>query len=99
MTDLLTLLSGIHRAVTLRGDLRLALTDVEGHAGAVDRDTGTIHISPGLSLPEVLRVLADGVDTLAPTAEHSPPAQIAVGGDSGDVAIPHPRHLRAVPDA
>lgn len=95
MTDLLGLLSAIHRAVTQVGVLHLSITDVEGAAGAVDRLTHTIHISPGLSLPEMLRVLAEGVEALAPPGEVLP-APLAVGGDDPCALMPAQRHLSLV---
>jgi hypothetical protein len=98
MTDLLGLLSGLHAAVSERGVVRLTITDVEGHNGAIDTHTNTIHISPGLTLPAMLRVLADGVNALAPAETTSTGGQLAVGGGGGEVAVPTGRHLWAVRD-
>jgi len=97
MTDLLGLLSGIHRAVTECGEIHLTVTDVEGMTGCVDRYSNTVHISPGLTLPEMLHVLADAVQILAP-----PPVAAVVplavgGGDPGNlVPKPRVRHLSMV---
>lgn len=98
MTDLLGLLAGIHGAVIRHGELRIAVTDLGGLDGAVDRYTGTIHLAPGLTLPDALRVLADALAVLAPTAEELP-AAIAVGGEEPGAVVPSPRHLTLVPDS
>lgn len=100
MTDLLGLLSDVHRAVNDLGGIRLIITDVEGLAGVVDRYTGTIHISPGLTLPETLRVLADAVAVLAPPDTGADSMSLAAGAEGGpSAAVRKPRHLRVVPGA
>lgn len=96
MTDILGLLYAIHHALNECGDLHLAITQLEGMAGVVDRYTNTIHISPGLTLPEMLRVLADAVGILdPPTAVVEEP--IAVGGADPGALVLQLRHLSVVP--
>jgi hypothetical protein len=94
MTDLLGLLSGIHRAVVELGDVHLTLTELDGHAGVVDRHTNTVHMQPGLTLPEMLHVLADAVAVLAPQTNAVVP--LAVGGGDPCAMIPRPRHLTVI---
>lgn len=96
MTDLLGLLSGIHDALARHGKLHISITDIDGARGAVDHRTGVIHIAPGLTLPETLKVLVEAVAMLAPVTE--PVASpIAVGGGRDPSALmPTPRRLSAV---
>ena len=95
MTDLLGLLAGIHHLLAQDGVLHLAITQVEGMAGVVDLHTRTIHLAPGLSLPETLRALADAVAVLAPQTELIA-EPIAVGGGDAGAVVPSPRHLSVV---
>lgn len=95
MTDLLGLLSGIHEAVNRHGDIHLAITDIEGHRGAVNRRTRTIHLAPGLTLPETLQVLVDGIAALTPTDDEEVTVPIAVG-EVPTPRAPAPRHLSVV---
>jgi hypothetical protein len=96
MTDLLGLLAGIHGAVNQLGGLRIAMTDLDdGMLWVVDTYTKTIHIRPGLALPDGLAALTAALAVLAPPVEQAPP--LAAGGEGDPVApMPAGRHLRAI---